>query len=312
MIAHSKGLAQIVAVCFIVCNSAFAQWPGQTSGSSQGDSGGWPGESKNRNYVPPNADKFACAFNYAKISHAMSFLEMRPSGKPLCPSGGTNLGSYFSGNRLSVLSELIKSTGVREDRIIAIEKAGFRNAAAMQCEAADGEIKQLVIWDSEYLGGLDRQAGTKWASVAVLAHELAHHHNNDTGQNPGRIPPHERREQELYADRWAGQKLGEFGASRDEAVAVFRLMGEGGETHPPSNKRVAAAGEGWDRTSGGTRSGRPPENPPGGRGYHQPPPPRLGYSCSTPVGVCPMSQPIPVGQSCYCLSHMGPIYGLAR
>ena len=143
---------------------------------------------------------------------------------------------------------------------------------------------QLIMWDPDFMGELDRSAGTKWASVAVLAHEIAHHANNDTGQ--GRLPAHKRREQELYADRWAGQRLRSFGARRNEAVAVFAQMGEGGETHPPSRQRVAAAGEGWDRAEeGGLGTGRST-----GPSTRSPPPqPRLAQFCLDGFGnpVCP-------------------------
>lgn len=285
-------------------------WPGGEDSTAQcSGSGGWPGSCPDQQYVPPNADKFVCTFDYARRNVAMKSLRMGSSGKPLCPSGRSSYGNYFSADRRRVLSDLIKATGVREDRIIMLEKSGFQNAAAMQCEASDGEIKQLIMWDPEFMSELDRAAGTKWASVAILAHELAHHHNNDTGQNPGRIPAHERREQELYADRWAGQMLRGFGASRREAVAVFGQLGEGGDTHPPSRLRVKAAGDGWDR-AGPNPNPNPNPNPipipiP-------PPPPPIASVCMTNYGACQMMVPMPIGVPCGCQTMMGPIPGMTR
>ena len=226
------------------------------------------------------------------------------AGVPPCPRGAARSDSgrssyfsnYFSNDRRAALLKLIKSTGVREDRILVMEKPGFRNAAAAQCAMPDGEIMQLIMWDPDFMEELDRSAGTKWASVAVLAHEIAHHANNDTGQ--GRLPAHKRREQELYADRWAGQRLKSFGARRNEAVAVFAQMGEGGETHPPSRQRVAAAGEGWDRAEeGGPGTGRST-----GPSTRSPPPqPRLAQFCLDGFGnpVCP-TRPAPPGALCMC------------
>ena len=297
-------------------NAASGQWPGEESATGT-MADGWPSSIDDRldsdgHYVPENADTFVCTFDLARQAHALNQLETMPSGKIRCPQGGSNYGNYFSGNRRQALEELIKEAGVRQDRIIAMEVHNFQNAAAVLCEEGDGEIKQLVMWDPDFLAKLDREAGTEWASVAVLAHELAHHLNNDTGQNPGRIPPHERRQQELYADRYAGQKLRQFGASKQEAVAVFHEMGEGGDTHPPSRQRVRAAGEGWDSASG--KSSNPSNtgnsNHPGNTNHV-----RWASACMTNYGYCawdPMAPRVPVGSSCFCPSYYGPIPGIAQ
>ena len=296
-----------VVISVACCNGALSQsdWPGgSSSGEPEADSG-WPsGTSDTYNHEKYTSateiQTFACTFDLARQGVVDSFFNQRGSGgKPLCPRDTSAYGNYFSGNRGDALSELIRSTGVREDRIIAVEQQGFKNAAAMLCETHDGEVKQLVIWDPAFLGELDRRAGTRWASVAVLAHELAHHHNNDTGQNHDRIPSHKRREQELFADRWAGQKLREFGTSRRDATAVFALMGEGGDTHPPSSLRVQAAGEGWDRSStGGPGAGNPNPQP--------------AFYCYTQLGVCQMRIAVARGTYCQCLTPTGPVTGVAQ
>ena len=305
--------AVLTVVCFLSLglapNQLFAQWPGESE--SHDTSNIWPGSNDDISQTSyPDSHKFVCTFNLATRNAAMNFLEMTESGKPRCPHQGTNYGSYFSGDRRTALTAMIRSTGVREDRIIAIEQPGFQNAGAMQCEDSDGVVKQLVIWDPQFLSELDKRAGTQWASIAVLAHELAHHHNNDTGQNPNRIPAHKRKEQELFADRWAGQKLREFGATRQQAIAVFHLMGEGGDTHPPSDLRVDAAGDGWDR---GQADPPVPSHDP----VPQPdrpftPSPGVAVACYTHSGTCQMMEPIPVGSSCYCITRMGRFWGVAQ
>ena len=312
----------VAALVYANHNVAFGQWPGEDS-TPQSNSDSWPDMSQipaldsSGNYIPPNADKFLCTFDQFNHAHAMNTIdrmEMGVSGKPRCPSRGGNFGSYFSGDQRQALEDLVRAAGVRPDRIIAMERTNFRNAAAVLCEEYDGEIKQLVMWDSQFLGNLDQQAGTRWASVAVMAHELAHHLNNDTGQNPGVIPPHKRRQQELYADRFAGQKLREFGASKREAVAVFHLLGEGGESHPQSRERVAAAGEGWD--SGKPSTGNKPRSTSVGGNYPSPNnrQPIASY-CQTYIGVCawnPMAQRVPVGAGCFCPTPYGPVPGIGR
>ena len=315
-------LALIVAIGVSVAGGmgALAQWPGEDSpanSTTAGTSGTWPGGGSEPTsqpsgaYVPPTAQTFVCTFDHASGMNAMRRLEVGPDGRPVCPSEAGNYGSYFSGSRRDALDALIADAGVRQDRIIAMEMSGFENAAAVLCTDRQGRVKQLVLWDPDFLGELDRQAGTSWASVAVLAHEMGHHLNNDTGQNPGVIPPQERREQELFADRYAGQKLRQFGASKQEAVAVFYHMGEGGDSHPPSHQRVAAAGEGWDRTSAGTPPGGniPGNNMPGGQV-----PINLANYCKTSYGTCmrtAMTPPTPVGASCWCPSDYGLIPGIA-
>ena len=236
---------------------AGSDWLGNSSGARDGSA--WVGSpttgaSRTReNTTHTTGNHFYCTFSPRLRATEGVFSALGTGRVPPCPAGadrsdsqGTGFfSSYFSGDRRVALLKLIRSTGVREDRILVMEKPGFQNAAAAQCAMPDGEIKQLIMWDPQFMEELDNRTGTNWASVAVLGHEIAHHANNDTGQ--GQLPAHKRREQELYADRWAGQRLRSFGASREEAIAVFRQMGEGGSTHPPWRQRVAAAGEGWDR-----------------------------------------------------------------
>ena len=140
-------------------------------------------------YVPPNAEHFSCTFDYARGDFGMNQLERSINGMPRCPRAAGSYGNYFQGNRRTALDALIESAGVRQDRIIAMEKPNLQNAGAVLCEDHRGEKKQLVVWDPDFLAVLDRKAGTTWASVAILAHEMGHRLNNDTGQNPGVIPP---------------------------------------------------------------------------------------------------------------------------
>lgn len=320
--------------------AVFAQWPGQEKPAQRG-SGDWPGAGTDRNTglergkarSPARANNLLCAFDYLRAARAMSHFRRGRSGRPVCPAGGSNFGSYFSGDRRKALEDLIKQAGVRRDRIVAIEKRGFRNAAAVLCEGRNGEIKRLIIWDPKFLGELDRKAKTPWASVAVLAHEIAHHLNLDTGQQR-RPTSTESRKQELYADWYSGAKLRQLGASRRQAVAVFYHMGAGGSSHPPWKQRVAAAGRGWDGSSGARTGGggdRDPGNTrpdrsgrdtsrlpsPGRRDPYRTPQPqrRMATICMTPRGFCrsdPRRPQVPVGAPCSCVTPFGQFYGIGR
>lgn len=327
----------IACLLFSSHGTAFADWPASTKGS-KGDSSGWPVFEKRdgaarRTRGPtsggssrPGADNLLCAFDYLRAARAISHFRIGRSGRPICPAEKTNYGSYFSGDRLKALEDLIKQAGVRRDRIVAVEKPGFQNAAAVLCEGRNGEIKRLIIWDPEFLGELDRKTGTPWASVAVLAHEIAHHLNLDTGQQR-RPKPAESRKQELFADWYAGAKLRQLGASRRQAVAVFYHMGAGGSSHPPARQRVAAAGRGWDESDGDRkpeynppdRSDRDTSRLPSQRRddtYRTPQPQhRIATICVTPVGFCrnnPMLGRVLVGGRCACYTPVAVFRGIGR
>ena len=204
---------------------------------------------------------FVCGFDRGWSNTALSTI----SNNHVCPEGhelSSFTSTYYKDSRRNTLLELIRSTGQREDRFIALERHGFQNAAAMKCQTADGTVKKLIIWDPQFMGTLDQEAGTEWASIAVLAHEIGHHVNDDTVQDPRGMPSGKRKVQELWADFWSGHQLRKLGADRQDAVAVFNLMGEGGETHPPSHERVKRATDGWnsaanDSTNPPTRTNSP-------------------------------------------------------
>ena len=319
-------IAFVAGIVSVACGPAHAQWPGQEQTPKIG-SEGWPttnGDTESGGtHGRPGAHNLLCAFDYLRAARAVNHFRIGRSGRPICPAGGTNYGSYFSDDRRKALEKLIAQAGVRRDRVVAVEKPGFHNAAAVLCEGGNGEMKRLIIWDPQFLGDLDRKAGTRWASVAILAHEIAHHLNLDTGQQR-RPTPRESKEQELYADRYAGARLRGLGAARRDAVAVFRFMGAGGATHPPWQRRVEEAGRGWDLArSGGTEPGGGTTGPGGDRrsrydrpgqrdSYRKPPPPRMAAFCVTPAGHCRMGMRVPVGARCICYSRFGVFPGVGR
>lgn len=283
----------------------------------------WPADSNNQNPQYPDEDSydlddhsagrsgFLCSFN-PRTREPERFFDEFFDRHPPCPTEAW--GVYFTGDKKERLRQLIEARSLRMDRFIAAEnpvniQAPWRNnAIAFACRDGSGEIKKAIVWDVDFLRRLDRQAGTEWASVAVLAHEIAHHVNSDTVQD--RIPAPERREQELHADKWAGFALAQLGVGRDEAVAVFRLLGDGGETHPPARQRVEWAGSGWDASPSRPGQRRPPTVPGPGPVDRRPTqtPNSVGY-CVTAYGVCPLAEQYPPRSPCYCPSAYGPIWG---
>ena len=154
-------------------------------------------------------------------------------GLPACPRSGWN-DPYGQ-----VLMQAIDYLNHRPDHYVVGPKPGSRNATAYFC-GVGGHRKKAIDWDPQFLFKLSQQAGTDKAAIAILLHELAHHVNSDTSFQTGP-------ERELYADHFAGFHLARVNVPQNEAVVVFSLLGDGGTSHPPAQRRVAAAAEGWQK-----------------------------------------------------------------
>ncbi len=74
--------------------------------------------------------------------------------------------------------------------------------------------KRYIIYDNIFLENLDGYAGTKWASISVLAHEMGHHYRNHVVDRGGSTPP-----KEIEADYFSGYVMAKLGATANEAVA---------------------------------------------------------------------------------------------
>lgn len=108
---------------------------------------------------------------------------------------------------------------------------------------ADG--RKLVVVDVGFLEKLNAIAGTEWAAVQVLAHELGHH-------IAGFVSDAHRGE--LNADYWSGQALQRLGAARAAATAAILSIGTEDDTpsHPSKGRRSRIIARGWDDASNGT------------------------------------------------------------
>src|SRR6478752_10076037 len=59
--------------------------------------------------------------------------------------------------------------------------------------------QRYIVYDNSFLENLDAYAGTKWASISVLAHEMGHHYYNHVLTQSGSTPS-----TELQADFFSG------------------------------------------------------------------------------------------------------------
>ncbi len=126
--------------------------------------------------------------------------------------------------------------------------------------------RRYIIYDNDFLENLDGFAGTRWASISVLAHEMGHHYRNHIVDARGSTPP-----KELEADYFSGYVMARLGATLNEARAAMEQIAspQASSTHPAKADRLNAIGQGWNYAKGVTTGGnnptpapQPQQNPP--------------------------------------------------
>jgi hypothetical protein len=132
--------------------------------------------------------------------------------------------------------------------------------------------RRYIVYDNDFLENLDSYAGTKWASISVLAHEMGHHYRNHVVDTRGSTPP-----KEIEADYFSGYVMAKLGASLNEAMAAMEKIAspQGSSSHPGKSDRLTAISQGWNYAKGLTdtypeRSRTPAPAPPP---QQNPPPP---------------------------------------
>ena len=100
------------------------------------------------------------------------------------------------------------------------------------------EGRKLLVVDAEFIEQANRDAGTDWAAVEIIAHEVGHHiasFSDDSYVD------------ELNADYWSGQTLQRLGASVDAAARSMMATGDPSDTatHPNRKRRAQVVAEGW-------------------------------------------------------------------
>lgn len=129
-----------------------------------------------------------------------------------------------------------------EENFTVQEQNGINNAYATIIRN-----KRYIIYDNDFLENLDNYAGTKWASISVLAHEMGHHYKNHVISQGGSTPP-----KEIEADYFSGYVMAKLGASLNEARAAMQKIAstKASSTHPGKADRLNAIAEGWNYAEG--------------------------------------------------------------
>lgn len=120
-----------------------------------------------------------------------------------------------------------------------VKRANVPNAAAAMYQG-----KRYIFYNPAFIAAMNRAAGTPWAAIAILAHEIGHHLNGHTLDGKGSLP-----DIELEADEFSGFVLRKLGASLSESQVAMRLIAgiKATRTHPARADRLLAIQNGWNQ-----------------------------------------------------------------
>jgi hypothetical protein len=129
--------------------------------------------------------------------------------------------------------------------------------------------QRYIIYDNRFLESLDRYAGTRWASISVLAHEMGHHYRNHVVSSAGSTPP-----KELEADYFSGYVMAKMGATIAEARAAMEQIASptASASHPAKADRLKAIAQGWNYANGIATENTPNNPVPAPQPQQNPPP----------------------------------------
>ncbi len=141
---------------------------------------------------------------------------------------------------VSVVAQISHAVGI--DAPTPIFRAPVNAAHAV---FVDGH--EAIVYNPRFLDALNHRAGTNWAAVSVIAHELGHHYYSHSHLQVDELPPDVVREHELEADYFSGFVLERMGASLSEAEAGQHALfvRDESSTHPESSRRLVAIAIGY-------------------------------------------------------------------
>jgi hypothetical protein len=135
----------------------------------------------------------------------------------------------------TVIKKIMSVIGLKAN--FELREANVPNAAAVMLKG-----KRYILYNPNFMDNINSSAGTNWAAISILAHEIGHHLNGHTLDKVGSRP-----QTELDADEFSGFILHKLGASLVDAQAVMSTISsvKGSKTHPPKQDRLSYIATGW-------------------------------------------------------------------
>ena len=145
-----------------------------------------------------------------------------------------------------MMARVLAYAGLRPNFVFRRDDSvGGNIAVATLVEDRGGDTYRLIAYSQPDMTELSRRAGTEWALMMVLAHEVGHHVQGHIVRGTPRM-----RDYQEQADEYAGFVLNNMGATLEEARAAMTVLG--------ARSRIDALTDGWNRAErllGGSRSG---------------------------------------------------------
>jgi hypothetical protein len=101
--------------------------------------------------------------------------------------------------------------------------------------------KRIILADHMFLVRINKDSGTQWGAISILAHEIGHHIAGFSRYST-------KLESELDADYWSGYALQKLGASKNASTKAIMKYGTETDTdsHPNKYSRASAIEKGWE------------------------------------------------------------------
>lgn len=169
------------------------------------------------------------------FSISASAIDVRSSGSYFVTP--THINERYADGATKIIQHIMETLGLQAS--FAVKPANVPNAAAVMYQG-----KRYILYNPSFIAAMNKAAGTPWAAIAVLAHEIGHHLNGHTLDGRGSLP-----DLELEADKFSGFVLRKLGASLAESQVAMKLIAgaEATRTHPGRTDRLMAIKDGWNK-----------------------------------------------------------------
>lgn len=143
------------------------------------------------------------------------------------------MGFASSSEAKNIISKIIDVIGLHPS--FEIRSANIPNAAAV----VQGG-KRYIMYNPNFIASVEKATGDKWASIAILAHEIGHHPIAGIGSRPSI---------ELEADEFSGFVLRKMGASLSQAQLAMKVAANQrtSATHLGKADRLNYIAYGWNK-----------------------------------------------------------------